>query len=311
MTDNPTLFPLTEPEPPPKIKPFSVIDNRLTRANLALHNNDSDTLFQHSILCQTCMPYRDPGSDIRVWERSQGNAMLRIEAGAAAHPSTKKWIDLGLPFGPKPRLILAYLNTEAVRTGSPTIDVQDTLTAFIKRVRLNADGRTFNTVREQLTRLSGADFRLGYADGQRADTVKATIIRGFSLWLPKNENQRVLWQSTVHFSQEYFDSLLKHAVPLQEVALAALSHNAMALDIYAWLAQRLHRVNTQQLVPWVSLHEQFGQGYRALTKFRQIFKTTLHQVAAVYPDSRFDLDGRGMILYNSPPPVLKALVTKI
>jgi len=33
-----------------------------------------------------------------------------------------------------------------------------------------------------------------------------------------------------------------HAVPLDERALAGLAHSSLALDIYAWLAQRLHRV---------------------------------------------------------------------
>lgn len=51
-----------------------------------------------------------------------------------------------------------------------------------------------------------------------------------------------LWTSTIHLNGKYFASLKKHAVPLDERALAALSHSAMALDIYAWLAQRLHRV---------------------------------------------------------------------
>jgi len=62
------------------------------------------------------------------------------------------------------------------------------------------------------------------------------------LWLTKDKNNRVRWSPTLHLNHQYFDSPQKHAVPLDERALAALSHSAMALDIYAWLAQRLHRV---------------------------------------------------------------------
>ena len=43
---------------------------------------------------------------------------------------------IGLPFGPKPRLILAYLNAEALRTGSPEIEVEASLTAFVQRLKL-------------------------------------------------------------------------------------------------------------------------------------------------------------------------------
>ena len=76
-----------------------------------------------------------PGDEIRVWEREQGDIALRIEAGVARHPETNRWVELGLPFGPKVRLILAHLNREALRTGSPEIEVEHSLTAFVRRLQ--------------------------------------------------------------------------------------------------------------------------------------------------------------------------------
>ena len=37
----------------------------------------------------------------------------------------------------------------------------------------------------------------------------------------------------------------------------------IALDVYAWLAQRLHRMPTgrPQMISWESLHDQFGHGF--------------------------------------------------
>jgi hypothetical protein len=58
----------------------------------------------------------------------------------------------------------------------------------------------------------------------------------------KQTDQRVLWPSTVYPSQQYFQSLGKHAVPLDIRVVAVLASSSMALDIYACLAQRLHRV---------------------------------------------------------------------
>ena len=46
----------------------------------------------------------------------------------------------------------------------------------------------------------------------------------------------------VRLSQDYFESLQKHAVSLDERAVTALAHSAMGLDVYTWLAQRVHRV---------------------------------------------------------------------
>ena len=74
------------------------------------------------------------------------------------------------------------------------------------------------------------------------------------LWFEKDESQRVLWPSTLRLSLDYYESLTRFAVPLDERAIAALAHSAMALDIYCWLAQRLHRIpeGKSQLVPWTS-----------------------------------------------------------
>jgi len=53
----------------------------------------------------------------------------------------------------------------------------------------------------------------------------------------------MLWPTTVQFSARYFESLMEHAVPLNEGAVSRIAHSAMALDVYTSLAQRLHRVD--------------------------------------------------------------------
>lgn len=290
---------------------LSLIQRRVLRAHLEIHGQDAaGVLYQHTVLCQTVMPYRDPGPDARLWHRVQGNAHLEIQAGRALDPEKREFVDIGLPFGPKPRLVLFYLNAEALRTRSPTVEVEDSLTAFVKRIGLAPKGHNMHIIKDQLSRLSAADFRLGYIDGNQATTVKTTIIKGFQLWFPKDDRQRVLWPSVVRFSDEYFDDLMSHAVPLNETAVASISHSAMALDLYTWLAQRLHRVarSKGQFIPWTALQEQFGQGYTRIRKFREVFRTTLRMVHAVYPDARFDLDGCGMTLLNSRPPVAYRLL---
>lgn len=100
-------------------------------------------------------------------------------------------------------------------------------------------------------------------------------------------------------------------MPLDERAIAALAHSAMALDVYCWLAQRLHRIpaGKPQFVPWTALYEQFGQGYAQLRQFRAFFLRQLQQVRTAYPAARFDADAKGMLLMSSPPPVTKRLVS--
>ena len=221
------------------------------------------------------MPYRDPG-EIRLWKRSQGAVHLEVEAGRAFHPRKADFVDVGLPFGPKPRLILAYLNGEALKTGSPVIEVEESLTAFVQRIGLCQDGRSICIVKGQLSRLAASEIRLALAYGdQQARQVNAHIVGEFDLWFPKDTRQRVLWPTTVRLDPRYFDSLQRHAVPLDERAVAALSHSAMGLDIYAWLAQRLHRVEPGQpaFIPWKCIKEQFGHQYGRMDNFKRVFYT--------------------------------------
>ena len=106
--------------------------------------------------------------------------------------------------------------------------------------------------------------------GDRLTQINTHVVTGFELWLQKDERQRVLWPSTIRLSHEYFESLQKHAMPLNEADLAALAHTAMGLDIYAWLAQRLHRVDPRKpaFIAWTALKEQFGPDYDRMDNFK-------------------------------------------
>jgi hypothetical protein len=295
----------------PALKSPSRVQQRLIRSAVEIEADDPDAiLFQHTVFCQIGLPYRNPGDVTRVWDRENGRAALRIKAGEAHHPENG-WVELGLPFGPKPRLILAYLNAEALRTNSPVVEVEDSLTAFARRIGLCRDGRSIRTVKDQLSRLSAAEIRLAVAYGEAfTRQVNTHIIGEFDLWFPKDARQRVLWPTTVTLDPRYFESLQRHAVPLDERAIASLSHTAMGLDLYCWLAQRLHRVNVGKpaFITWAALRDQFGWHYRHMRKFKQVFRDTLGPVLSQYRGARLELDDRGMTLRNSPPPVKGRMV---
>jgi hypothetical protein len=272
--------------------------------------------FLHSVLAQCGMPHRNPGDAVRVWEREQGNVTLRIEAGAAMDPRTRRFTELGLPYGEKPRLVMIHLSSEAVRTASPVIEVEDSLTAFVRSLSLPTDGRTIRTLRNQLGRLAVATVRLGLVDADvvgpsgagsagRAIQVNTAIVETFDLWTPEDPRQRVLWPSAIRLSAPFFESLRRHAVPLDHRAVGALAASSLALDVYCWLAQRLHRVppGRPSLVPWPALAAQFGPDFARVRDFRRRFLTTLRQVQVVYPRAGIKAVERGLILRHSPPPV--------
>ena len=302
---------LSDEEKRAAVKPLSRVKRRGIKASIDIAMEPPEVIsYQHTVLCQTSLPYRNPGDGVLSWERKQGSVHLLVDAGKALNPETDEYVQLSLPFGPKPRLILAHLNAQAIKTGSPVLNMEDSLTAFVKRVQgRDPTGTEFSYFYYNFSSLSVSTVRLAMATEERALQVNSQIVDAFDLWFPKNEKQRVLWPSTIHLNDKYFASLQKHAVPLDERALAALSHSSMGLDIYAWLAQRLHRIpaGKPQFITWAAIKDQFGQGYRRMNNFKAVFRVAMKQVLIQYQAANVQEDGRGLTLRNSVPPVAKTL----
>jgi Plasmid encoded RepA protein len=294
-------------------QPLSPVRRRLLDAAGDIAMSEPEELaFQHSVCCQCALPTTKPPEGISIWEKRQGRAYLMVEAGKVIDPKTGQYIEPGLPYGPKARLLLIHLNSEAIRRQSPVIPVEGSMTAFFRRLMgKEKDGRQVRMLKAQLASLAAASLRISIAyDDDHAVQMNSHLVAAFDLWFPTEAGQRVLWPSTLRLSLDYFDSLTKYAVPLDERAIAALAHSAVALDIYSWLAQRLHRVpaGRPQLVPWTALWEQFGQGYAELRNFRPFFLRMLREVHAAYPEARIETGRRGISLWASPPPVRKLSV---
>jgi len=104
-------------------------------------------------------------------------------------------------------------------------------------------------------------------------------------------------------SAGFFEHLQRHPVPLDEAAIRAINNNSMALDLYAWLAYRLHALGGPTPVSWVALKKQFGNGFSRIDNFRVKFTENLRLAMAVYPDAKVEGSARGLILHPSRPPV--------
>jgi len=184
---------MTKVAPPATIK---------TPARVRAADDESELCFQHSVLCQVGLPYHDR-KKLRLWGHRQGFAVVAIEAGHLLDPHSGKYIPVAMPWGPKPRLILAYLNAEALRQNSSTIEIEASLTAFVRRIRGLDYGREIKMFKEKLRRLAAASIRLGILHSEEAaDQINAHIVTGINLWFPKDHRQRVLWNPTVRLSQE-------------------------------------------------------------------------------------------------------------
>jgi hypothetical protein len=160
-----------------------------------------------------------------------------------ADDGTQTFEFVGVPFGSHARLILLYLQTEALRTGSREVELGGSMRAWLARVGIPAGGMSGKSVRDQCERISRCKLSFDIATGGRTSGLVQQTIVDRALFLESDEGagrQGRLSLETAKLSEGFFEQLKKHPVPLEEAAIKALSNNAPALDVYLWLAYRLH-----------------------------------------------------------------------
>ena len=166
-----------------RARALSPVKRRVIESSVKIRGELPDeVIYQHSVFCQTVLPYRDPGPDVRKWERQQGNARLQMNAGEVDDKRQQKFVPVGLPYGPTARLILCHLNTAALQTQNRIIDVDGSMTAFIRRLYGQPrHGRQIHQFKEQLIRLVGCIIRIAYDLGDHAVQVNSNIVTAFDL----------------------------------------------------------------------------------------------------------------------------------
>ena len=102
-----------------------------------------------------------------------------------------------LPYGPLPRLLLAWVTTEAVRTQNPVLVLEDSLSAFMRKLGLESSGGAGRIrLRNQMDRLFNAAVSLTYEDEHGKRFMSSTIAEGGEFWWNfKRPEERSLWES--------------------------------------------------------------------------------------------------------------------
>ena len=268
---------------------------------------ERDPQFLHAVLCQLGLP-RNPTLQ-RTFERRSGRASLRLKAGDLF--DGLKWIEQPLPFGTRPRLVLINLCSEAVRTQSPDVDLGGSVREFLRRLGIDANGRSMRELRRQMLALSVCHMTLGMATSDGAAQIDAKPIDAFQAWHTDEGGQHGLWSGRIRLTGKFFESLMDHAVPLDCAAIGELQNSAMALDAYSWLVHRLPRVkeNSGITLSWEALQGQFGQEYRDRKNFKREFLGALQKASKVYKAARIEAVPGGLKLLPSPPAVKRAAVS--
>jgi Plasmid encoded RepA protein len=269
--------------------------------------------FLYNVLCQCFMPYRDPG--VSHWERRNGRYSVILSAGAIHDPSNpENLVELGLPYGPKPRLFLCHINSLAVKRRSPIVPIARSMSAMLEELGLGRRGGprgSIKSFKRQVMKLASCNFTIVGPGPRGGETyTKAPPIKSFNVWLP-NDGKTSVWPSEIILTDDFFQTLVDHAVPYDVRALRSIQNNARAIDIFLWLTHRLYRLSKPLLMKWPDLFELFGGGIdiRNARPFKKKFRDDLQAARLAYPSAKMEETSEGFLFHHSPTLVPRTFVS--
>ena len=314
-------IPLIGPPAPAHVRPRRVRRGRPPAAlNVKPPTQRELDLFQLALECEegsskkfsalgfmaTAMIYASlPHSEVpgAIFKRRNGRVSLSILNDP----------EIGLPWGKIPRIIIAFLCTEAKRnkdTLGPVIHLGRSQAEFMRKLGLQSRGGKrgdIRRVREQSIRLFTSTITLTGQPNGRFHWDKVSITdRGMLLWNPQQPDEKAPWQSTLRLSDLFFNECVSHSMPIQMWVLHQL-RSPLAIDIYVWLTYRFNALEEPESISWRQLQWQFGANY-ALTpqgqaNFKSNFKKALRQVLAIYRDAKVEVRPERLVLLPAKPHV--------
>ena len=227
---------------------FTVADqvNRLVGASEA----DPDRGFMARMMALCSLPRTNPGNR-KEYIRHNGPYTLAMTAG----------VNNKLPFGNFPRLILAWVCSEAVKTQSRVLILGASLADFMRTLGVysSGGGREHTKLRNQMRRLFNAYVQLIYEDKLGEASVNAVIARRTEFWWNERKpNESSLWESKIELSEDFFNEIITHPVPIDMNILTAMKRSSLGLDLYLWLVYRTFPLRAPQPITWRQVYRQFG-----------------------------------------------------
>ena len=275
---------------------FTIADqvNQLVRASEA----DPDLGFMARTIALCSLPRTNPGNRLQ-YKRVNGPFTLIMTATG----------NYKLPFGNLPRLILAWVSTEAVRTQSPVLSLGKSLSDFMRALGVyDSSGRTQTRLRNQMKRLFGCTVTMIYEDENVDATVNAVIADSTVFWWNKPD-QRTLWDSKIELGEKFFNEIIQHPVPLNMNTLTALRRSSLGLDLYLWLVYRTFILRAPLRLPWRLLYRQFGahpdkaSDKRTVLNFRYKVLRELKKIKLAWPELTYTTAPGVLILHPSIPAI--------
>ena len=270
--------------------------NQLVAASEA----DPDLGFMARMMALCSLPRTNPGERIR-YKRINGPYTLYMTAGGGCK----------LPYGNLPRLLLAWVCTEAVRTQSRKLVLGKSLSDFMRTLSIyNSGGNPQTRLRNQMKRLFTAHVQLIYEDEHGEARVSSSVAdRTEFWWNERKPDEPTLWESKIELGEKFFQEIISHPVPIDMNTLTALKRCSLGLDLYLWLTYRTFALRTPQRLTWRQLYRQFGtdpakaSDKRIVKIFRRQALRELKKIKVAWADLNYATAPGVLILLPSTPAI--------
>ena len=295
LSDLPGPVQALRKSPPQALHHFTRFDqvNQLVGASEA----DRDLGFMARMMALCSLPRTNPGNR-HQYKRVNGPYKLVMIAGA----------DNKLPYGNLPRLLVAWVCTEAVRTQSRELILGSSLSEFMGKLGMDSIGGARTRLRNQMRRLFNAHVQLIYEDKLGEASVSSSVAdRTEFWWNPKRPAERMLWNSKIRVGEDFFNEIIRHPVPIDMNTLQALKRCSLGLDLYLWLTYRTFALRTPQRLTWRQLYRQFDANpakapdKRAVQNFRIKVLRELVKIKLAWPGLNYATEPGVLILLPSTP----------
>ena len=159
-----------------------------------------------------------------------------------------------------PRLILAWVCTEAVQTGNRELVLGKSLSDFMRALGVySSDGKAYTRLRNQMRCLFNAHVQLIYEDQHGEVNVSSSVAdRSEFWWNPQRPDEPSLWESKIYLGEAFFNEIVRHPVPLDMNILKAMKRSPLGLDLYLWAVYRTFSLTRPLRLSWRALYRQFG-----------------------------------------------------
>ena len=277
------------------------------KALVAARDADPDMGFMMRLLALCALPRTNPGDRLQ-YRRVNGPFTLIMTATGTAK----------LPYGTLPRLLLAWVCTEAVRTQSRTLKLGWSLSEFMRQLGLNpgSGGRNGGRTRlqNQMRRLFSTSVELSHESKQGLHIVADRIATETHLWWnPRRPDEPVLWNSTIRLGEEFYNEIVRHPIPLDLQILKAMKRSPLGLDLYLWLTYRTFGLGAPVRLTWRQLYRQFGSKAKTdkvtVDHFRTRMLRELRKLKIAWPELSYRTPRGSLELYPTPPRILPAIST--